>query len=78
MAKAHDRILEINVTCDESDDSIVVTSINYYRDRAHLTDSDPKSIVISAGSASATAHETAFGQVIPPPTHIRLVPTFQA
>lgn len=77
MAKAHDRILSIAITCDESDNTVVATAVNYYRTRQHLEDSDPFLVTHTAGAAAA-AHEITLGEVIPPPTHIRLVSTFQA
>jgi len=77
MAKAHDRILEIVFTADESDDTVVVTAVNWYRDRAHLTDADPLALAHTAGSAAGT-HEVTLGEVIPTPTHLRLKSTFQA
>lgn len=78
MAKAHDRILVIAITCDESADSVVTTSVRYYRDRAKLAASDYETIDASFSAASATVHEITFNQILPPPTHIRIVPTFQA
>jgi len=77
MAKANDRIVEILFICDESDDDVEVTAINYYRDRQHLIDTDPHPIAHTAGSASAT-HEVELGELLPPPSIIRLKPTFQA
>jgi len=77
MAKAHDRILEIVVTADESDDDLVATAVNYYRHRGKLDASEGKSVAFTAGAASAT-HEIELGEVTPPPSIIRLTSTFQA
>jgi len=77
MAKAHDRIIEIVVTADESDDTLVATAVNYYRTRQDLADSNAFSVEMTAGAASGT-HEITLGEVTPPPTHIRLTSTFQA
>lgn len=77
MANVHDRILELVVLADESDNDLEITAVNYYRDRAHLDNSDGRSIEHTAGSASAT-HEIEFGEVWPVPTHILLTSTFQA
>ena len=77
MADVYDRILELEVTADESADTFEVTAVNYYRDRGHLEDSDPKLINFTAGSAAAN-HEVELGEVIPPPSIIRLASTFQA
>ena len=77
MSLAHDRILEILLTCDESADTVLITDVRYYRTRGDLDASTPKTFVFTAGSAAAN-HETEMGEVMPPPTHIRLVSTFQA
>ena len=78
MAKAHDRILEIVFECDESDDDVEVSAINYYRTRARLDASEPLVLNITAGAAAAN-HEVEMGSAaIPPPTHIRLKSTFVA
>lgn len=77
MAKVHDRILEIAVTCDESDDSVVVTDLNYYRTRQDLSDSNPFNLTFTAGAAAGTT-EVELGELLPPPTHIRIASTFQA
>ena len=75
MAKAHDRILEIVFECDESDDDVEVSAINYYRDRGQLTDSNPRVLTITAGAAAAN-HEVEMGEAVPPPTIIRLKSSF--
>jgi len=77
MSKVHDRLLALEITCDEGDDSVEVTAVNYYRNRAHYADSDGEAIAFTAGTAAGT-HEIEFGQLLPPPTHIILVSTFQA
>ncbi len=77
MAKVHDRILNIAITCDEGDDTVLSTAVTYYRHRGKLDASDGKSINFTAGSANAD-HEITFGEVFPPPTIIRLESTFQA
>jgi len=75
MAKAHDRILEIALTCDEGDDTTVITAVNYYRHRGQLIDTNPRVLTITAGSAAAN-HETEMGEAVPPPTIIRLKSSF--
>lgn len=77
MGKVHERILAIAITCDEGDDTVVSTAVTYYRTRADLDASDGKSLTFTAGSAAAN-HELELGQLLPPPTHIRLESTFQA
>jgi len=77
MAKVHDRILEIAITCDESDDDVECTAVNYYRNRWHYSQSDAEAISFTAGSAAAN-HESTLNQILPPPTHIIIASTFQA
>jgi len=77
MSKVHDRVIRIGVTADEGDDTVVGTYIYYYRNRAHITDSDPETITASFGAAAATT-EITLGQMLPPPTHIQIASTFQA
>lgn len=73
----HDRIVQISITCDESDDSVLCTAVKYYRDRSVAT---PLDIDFTAGAAgvSATPHEIKLSTYLPPPTIITIKPTFQA
>ena len=73
----HDRIVEISLTCDESDDSVLCTAVKYYRDRSVAS---PLSIDFTAGAAgvNATPHEIALATFLPPPTIITIKHTFQA
>jgi len=77
MSKHQDRILELVITADESDDSVLVTAVNFYRTRDDLANSTGHSGVFTADAAAGT-HEIELGEVLPPPTHIRLTSTFQA
>lgn len=77
MAKVHDRILSIAVTADESADSLEATAVTYYRTRADYDAGSGFSATFTAGAAAGT-HEITLGEVLPPPTHIILVSTFQA
>lgn len=77
MSKAHDRILEIAITCDESADTVVATAVKWYRDRSHLENADPFLVTHTAGAAAAN-HEIALGEVIPTPGILRIASTFQA
>jgi hypothetical protein len=77
MAKAHDRIVELSITPNAGADTIAITAVKYYRDRAQLAASNGFSLAFSGGSAATTGVECALGETLPPPTHIRLVfPTF--
>lgn len=78
MAKAHDRVLSIVCTLDESDDSIAVTALNYYRDRSKIDAAEPFALSYTPSTAQTSPAEITLGEVVPPPTHIRFVMTFQA
>lgn len=71
MSKAQDRILEIDITDDESADTVVVTGMTFYRTRANLEDSDGYSPAFTAGAAGAST-EVELGEVIYFPSIIRL------
>jgi hypothetical protein len=77
MAKAHDRILKIEVTADESDDTLDVTAVEYFRDRGKYDADEAFSAVYSDDGPLGTV-EITFGEVLPPPTHIVIESTFQA
>ena len=77
MAKAYDRILELEVLADESDDFLSVTAVTFYRDRGFLEAADGYVPQFTAGAAAAN-HEMELGEVLPPFSIIRLVSTFQA
>lgn len=77
MAKVHDRILAIAITADESADTVVGTAVTYYRNRAHYDASDGFACTATFGAAAGTC-EITLGEVLPPPTHLVIVSTFQA
>jgi hypothetical protein len=78
MAKAHDRILELTLVADESGDSVAVSDVKYYRDRAQLDAANGFDVAFSGGADAVTPVEIELGETVPPPTHIRLAFTFQA
>ena len=75
MAKAHDRILEISITATEAADTVLVTGVKYYRDRGKLAADEGFDMEYTAADAGANT-ELEFGQLSPPPTHIRIKSTF--
>lgn len=78
MAKAHDRILELKFTVDESDDDVEsVDSVKYFRDRGKY-DADEGEVIEYSAETGANPNEITLGEMLPPPTHIILTPTFQA
>lgn len=81
MAKAHDRILEIDFTADDSAETVVVNEVNYFRDRSTLPSSGfPLTFTIAqpAAGANLTGQEIVLGELLAPPTHILLTFTVQA
>lgn len=73
MAKVHDRILEFNITLNAAADTLAVTSIKFYRDRAKLAASEGFNIPIDTVAAQTSAAEVQVDETMPPPTHYRFV-----
>lgn len=78
MAKVHDRILELTFVADDSAETVAVSAVTYYRTRAELDASNGFSIKFTQDAAQTTGTELALGELIPPPTHIKLTFTVQA
>jgi hypothetical protein len=78
MAKVHDRILEIVGVADESDDTIAVSAVNYFRDRGKLDAAEAYVAKFTPTTAQTSPMELTLGETLPPPTVIRLKITFQA
>lgn len=74
---AHARIYRITVTADESDDTILITAVDFFRGRQSLDAAEGFSVPIVAGAAAANA-EVEFGTVVAPPSVIQIASTFQA
>lgn len=74
---AKDRILELEVTADEGDDTLDVTAVTFYRNRMTLNDGDGYVPAFSDDGPAATT-EVELGEVVPTPSIVRLVSTFQA
>lgn len=73
------RVLEISVTSDESDDSVLITAINYRRDGLSGTAHSVPFTAGAAASAAAGGHiSTVSAQDIQGFTHIKIIPTHQA
>ena len=75
MAKIHNRILELVFVADDSAETVAVSAINYYRDESYTTGASLK-FTQSASQLTGTTLE--FGELCPPPTHIKLTFTVQA
>lgn len=77
MAKAHDRILEIVFVADDSAETVAVSAVNYYRDRSTLPSSGFP-LTFTQDASQLTGTELALGELLAPPTHIKLTFTVQA
>lgn len=74
------KYLVLRVTADESDDTFTIPAggVEFYFSKKKLDAADGWEVPFAGGTASASACEVELGSVIPPPSVIRLVPTFQA
>ncbi len=73
----HARILRLTVTADESDDTILITAVDFFRGRQSLDAAEGFSVPNVAGAAAANA-EVELGTVIPSPSVVQIASTFQA
>jgi hypothetical protein len=71
--KVHDRILELSLTMNAAGDTVAVTAVKYYRDRGKLAAGEAQAMVIDTTAAQTSPAEVAFGELVPPPTHLRMV-----
>lgn len=77
MAKVHDRVLELVFVADDSAETVAVSAVNYYRDRSTVT-ANPFPLTFTQDASQLTGTELALGELLAPPTHIRLTFTVQA
>lgn len=73
MAKVHERILELNLAMVAAADTVAVSSAKYYRNRADVEDSTGFTLTTDTTSAQTSPAEIQLGELVPPPTVIRLV-----
>jgi hypothetical protein len=71
MAKVHERVLELAVTLNAAADTIQVTSAKYSRTRANVEDASGYALSYTPTTAQTSPAEIAFGELLPPPTHLR-------
>jgi hypothetical protein len=77
MARVHKRILELQMTLNAAADSITTTAIKFYRDEGHFQAGNGFAVTYSPATAIvAPGGDIEFGEVFPPPTHLKL--TFAA
>lgn len=73
MAKVHDRILELSLTMNAAGDTVAVSAVKYYRDRAELAAANGLNMLFDTVAAQVSPAEIQFGELVPPPTHLRMV-----
>lgn len=72
MAKVHDRTLELACTMNAAADTVAVTAVNYYRTDAELAANNPFVLTSTPTSAQTSPADITLGELVPPPTRIRL------
>lgn len=78
MAKAHDRIVKLTFVADDSAETVAVSKVEYYRTRLEDMTTAGYEIKFTQDASLTTGTELALGELLPPPTHIRLQFTVQA
>lgn len=78
MSKIHDRYCEIVFTTANGAQTIVATKVNYYRSKAELDAANPFLITATYPAAAASPYDITLGELLPPPTVIRLTGTISA
>ena len=74
MAKAHNRTVEIVFVADDSAETAIVSALNYYR----TPDASAYPLKLTQTSPNTTGTELELGELMPPPTHLRLTFTVVA
>ena len=85
MAKVHLRTLELLVTTNRAALTVAVTQVNYYRDDSQLAAANPFILAATAsesgtalGTAVASPYDVYLGELVPPPSRIRITATINA
>ena len=85
MAKVHLRTLELLVTTNNGAQTVAVTKVNYYRSDAELAAATPFTLAATAtesgtalGTAVASPYDVFTGELVPPPSRIRITATINA
>jgi hypothetical protein len=85
MAKVHIRTIELKVTTNNGAQTVAVTAVNYYRTDAELAASNPFPLTATAsesgtalGTAVASPYDVYLGELMPPPSRIRITATINA
>lgn len=78
MAKIHDRWLEVVMTTTNGAQQVVASKVNYYRDDSQLAAANPFTLAAVFPAASASPYDIVLGELLAPPTKIRLTVTISA
>lgn len=85
MSKVHIRTLELKVTTNNGAQTVAVTAVNYYRSQAELDAATPFPLAATAsesgtalGVAVASPYDVFLGELVPPPSRIRITATIAA
>ena len=85
MAKVHIRTIELKVTTNNGAQTVAVTGVNYYRTDAELAAANPFPLAATAtetgtalGTAIASPYDVYLGELMPPPSRIRITATISA
>lgn len=85
MAKMHIRTLEIKVTTNNGAQTVAATAVNYFRSDAELAAGTPFPLAATAaesgtalGVAVASPYDIYLGELVPPPSRIRITATINA
>lgn len=78
MSKIHDRYVEVVFTTANGAQTVVASAVNYYRDKSQLDASNPFVLKATFPAAQASPYEIVLGELLPPPTIIRLKATISA
>jgi hypothetical protein len=85
MAKVHLRTLELKVTTNNGAQTVAVTAVNYYRTDSELAAGTPFPLTATAtesgtalGTAVASPFDVFLGELVPPPSRIRITATINA
>ncbi len=78
MAKMHDRWLEIVFTTTNGAQQVVASKVNYYRSDSELNAGTPFTLTSVFPVASASPYDIVIGELLAPPTKIRLNATISA
>ena len=85
MAKVHIRTIELKVTTNNGAQTVAVTAVNYYRTDAELAAANPFPLAATAtesgtalGTAVVSPYDVYLGELMPPPSRLRITATINA